>query len=50
MFRFRVPAHPDLKNITNCAVSHLKPEKSKRQFEKRYSDFGRLETGVTKRM
>jgi hypothetical protein len=32
--------HPELKkNIINCAVSHLKPEKSKRQYEKCYSDF-----------
>jgi hypothetical protein len=45
-----VPTHPDLKNIINCAVLHLKPEKSKRQYEKRYSDFRRLETGVTRRM
>jgi hypothetical protein len=35
------------KNIINCAVSHLKPEKSKRQYEKCYSDF---ETDVTRRM
>jgi hypothetical protein len=35
------------KNIINCAVSHLKPEKSKRQYEKRYSGF---ETDVTRRM
>jgi hypothetical protein len=47
--------HPELKkysstvkkNNINCAVSHLKPEKSKRQYEKCYSDF---ETDVTKRM
>jgi hypothetical protein len=50
MFQFRIPTHSDLKNIINCAVSHLKPEKSKRQYEKRYSDFRRLETGVTRRM
>jgi hypothetical protein len=36
-----VPTHPDLKNIINCALSPLKPEKSKRQYEKRYSDFRR---------
>jgi hypothetical protein len=42
-----VPTHPDLKNIINCAVLHLKPEKSKRQYEKRYSDFRRLETRRT---
>jgi hypothetical protein len=50
MFQFRVPTHPDLKNSINCAVSHLKSEKSKRQYEKRYSDFRHLETGVTRRM
>jgi hypothetical protein len=38
--------HPELKNIINCAVPNLKSEKSKRQFEKRYSV---LETGVTRR-
>jgi hypothetical protein len=35
------------KNIINCAVPYLKPEKSKRQNEKCYSDF---ETDVTRRM
>jgi hypothetical protein len=35
------------KNIINYAVSHLKPEKSKRQYDKCYSDF---ETDVTRRM
>jgi hypothetical protein len=40
--------HPELKkNIINRAVSHLKPEKLKRQYEKCYSDF---ETDVTRRM
>jgi hypothetical protein len=39
--------HPKLKNIINCAVSHLKPEKSKQQYKKCYSD---LETDVTRRM
>jgi hypothetical protein len=39
--------HPELKNIINGAVSHLKPEKSKRQYEKCYSDF---ETDVKRRM
>jgi hypothetical protein len=47
---FEPPTHPELKNIINCAVLHLKPEKSKRQYEKRYSDFRRLKTGVTRRM
>jgi hypothetical protein len=45
-----VPTYPELKNIINCAVSHLKAEKSKRQYEKRYGDYRRLETGVTRRM
>jgi hypothetical protein len=42
-------AHPSRvkKNIINCAVSYLKLEKSKRQYEKCYSDF---ETDVTRRM
>jgi hypothetical protein len=40
-------AHPELKNIITCAVSHLKPEKSKREYEKYYSDF---ETDVTRKM
>jgi hypothetical protein len=40
-------AHPELKNIINCAVLHLKPEKSKRQYEKCYSEF---EADVTRRM
>jgi hypothetical protein len=35
------------KNIINCAVLHLKPEKSKRQYEKSYTDF---ETDVTRSM
>jgi hypothetical protein len=35
------------KNIIKCAVSYLKPEKSKRQYEKCYSDF---DTDVTRRM
>jgi hypothetical protein len=39
--------HPELKNIIDCAVQHLKPEKSKRQYEKCYSDF---EADVTRRM
>jgi hypothetical protein len=39
--------HPELKKIINCAVSHLKPEKSKQQYKKCYSDF---ETDVTRRM
>jgi hypothetical protein len=41
--------HPELKKIfiITCALSHLKPEKSKRQYEKCYSDF---ETDVTRRM
>jgi hypothetical protein len=30
---------PELKNIINCALSNLIPEKSKRQCEKCYSDF-----------
>jgi hypothetical protein len=40
--------HPELKkNIINCALLHLKPEKSKRQYEKCYND---CETDVTRRM
>jgi hypothetical protein len=46
MFQFRVLIQSQ-KNIINCAVSHWKPEKSKRQYEKCYSDF---ETDVTRRM
>jgi hypothetical protein len=46
MFQFRVLIQ-SYKNIIKCAVSHLKPEKSKRQYEKCYSDF---ETDVTRRM
>jgi hypothetical protein len=35
-----VPSTPlELKNIADCAVSNLIPEKSKRQYEKCYSDF-----------
>jgi hypothetical protein len=37
----------DKKNIINCAMSHLKPKKSKRQYKQCYSDF---ETDVTRRM
>jgi hypothetical protein len=30
---------PELKNIADCAVSNLIPEKSKRQYDKCYNDF-----------
>jgi hypothetical protein len=30
---------PELKNIVDCAVSNLIPEKSKRQYDKCYNDF-----------
>jgi hypothetical protein len=30
---------PELKNIADCAVSNLTPEKSKRQYDKCYNDF-----------
>jgi hypothetical protein len=30
---------PELKNIADCAVSNLIPEKSKRQYNKCYNDF-----------
>jgi hypothetical protein len=30
---------PELKNIADCAVSNLVPEKSKRQYDKCYNDF-----------
>jgi hypothetical protein len=42
-----VPCTNPERNIINCAVSHLKPEKSKQQYKKCYSDF---ETDVTRRM
>jgi hypothetical protein len=35
-----VPSNsPELKNIADCAVSNLIPEKSKRQYDKCYNDF-----------
>jgi hypothetical protein len=30
---------PELKNIADCAVSNLIPEKAKRQYDKCYNDF-----------
>jgi hypothetical protein len=30
---------PELKNIADCSVSNLIPEKSKRQYDKCYNDF-----------
>jgi hypothetical protein len=34
---------PELKNIADCAVSNLIPEKSKRQYDKCYNDFKNCE-------